>query len=351
VLPAVRERAGASEAELGAALLAVGLGALPAMLVTGRLVDRLGPLVAPTLLLLAGTALLPTFARSVPVLALALLAVGAASGALDVAANAAVSALEAETGRRLMQAAHALFSVGVVAGSVSAGLARHAGATPPQVVGAVAGFLVLVAALNRGLPAGRSAEQAAGRLALTPALLLLGGLCAVAFVFESGVESWSALFLEDELDAPPAASGLGPGLFAAAMAVGRGLAHGLGGRVGERGLLVGGALVGGCGVLVAAPAEGAPLALAGFALAGAGIAVAAPVFFGAAGRVGGAARGSAVATVTTISYLGFVAGPVLMGGVAGAAGLRAAWVTLALVALALALAAARATLPLRPRGG
>jgi MFS family permease len=321
------------------------------MLLTGRLIDRSGPLIAPTLLLLAGAVVLPSLAGSVLQLGLALLLAGAASGALDVAANAAVSAREAETGRRLMQAAHALFSVGVLVGSVAAGLAREAGATPPQVTLAVAAVLAATAAANRAAPPPRAARERAPRLTLTPGLLLLGGLCAVAFVFESGVESWSALFLEDELGASPAASGLGPGLFAAAMATGRGFGHGLGGRLGERSLLVGGALLAASAVLLAAAAPRPAFALVAFALAGAGIAVAAPVFFGAAGRVGGAARGSAVATVTTISYLGFLAGPVLMGGVAGAVGLRAAWLALAVVAAALATAAATVSLPLRGRGG
>jgi MFS family permease len=320
------------------------------MLLTGRLIDRRGPLVAPTLVAFAAAAVLPPLAGSVAALALTLLVVGATSGALDVAVNAAVSSLEDETGRRLMQAAHALYSAGVVAGSVTAGVAREAGAAPWQIMLAVAALVLGTAALNRGGPrTRRTAEPHPARFAFTPGLVLLGVLCAVAFVVESGVESWSALFLEDELEATPATSGLGPGLFAAAMASGRALAHGIGGRLGERTLLIGGCLLAGAGVLLASTAERSAFALAAFALAGAGISVAAPVFFGAAGRAGAESRGAAVATVTTISYLGFVAGPVLMGGVAGAVGLRAAWLALALVAAVLAIAVAALQLPLRPR--
>lgn len=46
-------------------------------------------------------------------------------------------------------------------------------------------------------------------------------MLALAFLVENGLESWSALFLEHTLDSSPAVSGLGPGLFAAAMASGR----------------------------------------------------------------------------------------------------------------------------------
>ena len=46
-------------------------------------------------------------------------------------------------------------------------------------------------------------------------------LSAYTDLVESGLEGWSALFLERTLDSGPAISGLGPGIFAAAMATGR----------------------------------------------------------------------------------------------------------------------------------
>jgi MFS family permease len=320
------------------------------MLAAGLAVDRLGPLVAPALLVFAAASALPAFAGSVPMLALALVAVGATAGALDVVANAAVASLEAETGRRLMQAAHALFSAGVVVGSVSAGLARELGASPKQVLLTSACVIASSALANRGASGHAALERRPARLVLSPILVLLGGLCAIALVVESGIESWSAIYLEDELDASPATSGLGPGSFAAAMALGRLLGQGLGARVGERALVAAGAAAAACGVLVAAGAGSAPLALAGFALGGAGISLAAPVFFGAPAYLAGPAeRGGAVSTVTTISYLGFLVGPALMGGVGGTLGLRAIWIVLAGVAATLAAAVVALALPLRER--
>lgn len=41
-VPSVRDQAGVSDGELGTALVFVGAGALPAMLVAGRAVDRWG---------------------------------------------------------------------------------------------------------------------------------------------------------------------------------------------------------------------------------------------------------------------------------------------------------------------
>lgn len=360
LVPDVKEQVDATVGELGIALLAVGLAALPAMLLTGRLVDRVGARAMPGALLLFGlAALLPGLAGSVPELALALVLVGATSGALDVVINVAASGLEASDGRRLMQAAHAGFSAGFLVAAVSVGFARAAGAEPVAVLAGTAALLALTALVNRGHVSALPAAATSRRLRFSRRLLLLGLLCGVAFVVESGLENWSALFLESELDASPAVGGLGPGLFAAAMVSGRILGHWLEAVVGDRLLLVGGGATAACGLALAAAAPSVPVALAGFVLGGAGISVAAPTLFGAAGRgAPGAERGSAVASVTTVSYLGFLGGPPLMGVVSGAVDLRGGMAMLAAVALLLAVATAsfaRSALPLRrlqhsPRG-
>jgi hypothetical protein len=99
LLPDVKQQVGASVAGLGAALLFISVAALPAMVVAGRLSDRLGAwLVAPTLLLFGGAIVLPGLTHSVVWLGVALAAVGAASGALDVAINVAATAEEAASG-------------------------------------------------------------------------------------------------------------------------------------------------------------------------------------------------------------------------------------------------------------
>jgi MFS family permease len=125
------------------------------------------------------------------------------------------------------------------------------------------------------------------------------------------------------------------------MVTGRLLGQWLEGRLGDPLLFVGGTATAGGGLLLAAVASELPLALVGFALGGAGISVAAPIVFGAAGRgADDEERGSAVASVTTISYLGFVAGPPLVGAVSGAFDLRVGLGLLAAIALLLSLAAA-----------
>ena len=351
LVPDVKEQVDASVTELGIAFLALALAALPAMLVTGRIVDRVGPRILPLTLVLFGlAAVLPGLAGSVWQLTLALILVGITTGAVDVVINVAATNVETSGGPRVMQVAHALFSAGFLVAAVAVGIARGAGAGALPVLAGI-GLLVLVsAAFNRGYPTAPRRE-APRRIVLSHRLLVLGLLCGLAFMIEGGIENWSALYLETDLDASPTVSGLGPGAFAAAMVGGRLLGQWLELRAGDRRLLSVGALIGSGGLLLAAVAPAVPLALLGFAIGGAGVSVAAPTLFGAAGRgASEAERGSAVASVTTISYLGFLVGPPLIGAVSGATDLRVGIGLLAGISLVLAVTSATARRAL-PDGG
>ncbi len=343
VLPDVQRGVGASKGTLGIALFFTAVGSLPAMLfIAGPAVARFGErAVAWACAAFAAVTALPGLASSLPVLAGALVLTGAASGVLDVGINAQAAAIERASGRRLMPLAHGLYSTGVLAGAVSAGIARGAGAGREPILLAVAALIAgtaLVLGRNR---ASNSLLQAAGRgriRSLGRGLLVIGALGAAAFVVEGAIENWSAIFLERQLGAEPAVSGLGPGVFGASMAAGRFLGQAAG-RLSDRTLLTGGALAAACGCVVVAAAPSSPVALAGFALAGGGISLNAPVIFGAAGRRADAA--GSVAMVTTLAYLGFFIGPPLLGGLAQAASLRGAFAVLAVVAAAVAAAATR----------
>jgi MFS family permease len=339
VLPSVQEATGASKGALGFALLFVALGSLPAMLlVAGPAVDRYGPrAVAVACAVFAVATTLPGLASSLPALIATLLATGAASGALDVGINTNAGRIEAETGRRLMPLAHGLYSTGVLVGAVAAGLARNEGAGREPILLAVAVAVGLTALL---LGRDRSSWQPApvpgtARIRIERALLLIGAVGAAAFVVEGGLESWSALFLERRLHADPAVSGLGPGVFGASMALGR--FYGQATPFADKRLLTGGAAAAAVGCAVAATAPNAPLALVGLAVAGVGISLNAPIVFGTAGRI----SASAVATVTTLGYVGLLVGPPLVGGVAQLVSLRGSFLVLAALAAAVAAAATR----------
>ena len=341
-LPEIRTSTGASHAALGLALLCIGFAALPAMLVVGRLADRAGgSLLAPALAGFGIAAALPGLAASVPALVVALLLVGASSGAVDVAMNTAVTVAEARTGQRYMHKLHAVFSLSVLLASVSVGVLRRAGVGATLILAVVAGLVMLAAVPNRGgpRPPTRPRDRRLPLRSGSP-LVVLGALCALAFVLENALQSWSAVYLETVLGATPAVSGLGPGLFAAAMFTGRALAQAAGRHATDSALIAIAGLAAAAGMSAAALATRPSVALAAFVTGGAGLGLVAPTLFGAAGRaVGEGQRGAAVSTVTTLGYLGFLVGPPLVGAVAEVAGLRGSLMLMAGLGLVLATCA------------
>ncbi|MBW8821818.1 MAG: MFS transporter, partial [Streptomyces sp.] len=284
-LPAVRRQVGASDGQLGLALAAIALSAVPVMPVAGRVVDRYGArrTVPACLLLFAAVLWLPGLTHSVAALLPALVLVGLATGALDLVINAATAAWERVEQAKLMNVVHGAFSSGVLVGSVCAGLAREAGASPLAILLVVAVLTALVGVTQppyRQAPS--EARRSGGRL---PWFLVgVGLLTAGAFLCEDAIQSWSSLQLERGLDASPAISGLGPGLFAASMAAGRFAGGAVANRVRDAVLFGAAALALALGAFVVATAGTSGVALAGLVVAGAGTSVLAPVLYSAVGE-------------------------------------------------------------------
>ncbi|MFL5839007.1 MAG: MFS transporter [Thermoleophilaceae bacterium] len=356
-VPAIQQRAGVSDAQLGLALLLVGIGALASMRFAGALFDRHGSAVTVGAVALFGVfGVLPGLAHSPVELCLSLALLGLASGAMDVAINAEAVQQEEHLRRPLLHSAHAAFSAAVVGSSLLTGALRAAGARPAIVLGGVGAAQLVLAVALRGsktrLPAGGGAGRARRRLRPAAGLLILGGLCALAYWVENAWQSWGAIHLERTLHSSAAVSALGPAAFASAAVCGRLAAAQLARRSSDRVLITGGAVVGAAGTGLAAGAASVPVALLGIVVAGAGISVCAPTIISLAGGASPAdERGAAVSTVTTIAYLGFILGPAAVGGVAGLADLRISLAVVAGLAALLALIGAFGPLPPRIRGG
>ncbi|MDR8411522.1 hypothetical protein MTP10_22640 [Nonomuraea sp. 3-1Str] len=349
LLPALKDQLGASAVDLGLALTAVPVGAIPAMAMTGRLArgrERDALLLACAAFGLSAAAI--GWTSSPVAFGAALLVLGAASGALDVALNLTTGRVERESGRRLFQAVHAAFPVAVIVAAPATGLARQLGLGTTAVL-AVLGALVLAAsaALLR-LPLGRGAVpgEGPGGRRHWGAAALLGGLAACALIIENAVEQWSVLLLEEHRAASALVASAAPAVYMGALTAGRLVAQALPGLRLRPLYLVAG-LGGGGGIALAGWGGGAgadawavPISLAGFALAGLALGPLVPAVLSRA-----AARdpsGALVSGVSVVSYTAFVISPPLVAALAAGLGLPAALSALGLLALPLL---ARALLP------
>ena len=348
-IPLLLPRHDITKPALGLLLLALGIGAVVAMLFSGRIIARFGTRRTLTVFALAVVPVLPgvVLAPSVPVLAFAMAAMGAVIGCMDVAMNAQAVEVERRLGRAIMSSSHGFWSLGGFAGAGLGGLLiAGQGAGMHALAAAALAGIVVVAALPF-LPAATATTAAAGPrtrlLPRDPALWALGLISLLAMVPEGAALDWGALYIQTELGADVAASGLAFALFAGGMAVMRFLGDGLRNRHGAVRTLRLSALVGAAGLLAAALAPTAPVAILAFGIAGLGVANMVPVIFSAAGNHPGMASGAAISFVTMVGYSGILIAPASIGFVADAVGFRVTFAALAGVLLVVALSASRAS--------
>lgn len=350
-IPAIQAQHALSHAALGGALLAAACGAIVAMPLAGWLSTRFGSRPVCVTAAIGYCLALPllAFASSTPSLVAALVGFGVVHGSLDVAMNAQAVDVEKRYGRSIMSSFHAWFSAGGLAGALIGGLVAdwQWSATEHFSLIAVAFSLVALVAWPRLHVAdeARSAAQAGGFALRLPkaAYLALGAIAFCSMIGEGAMADWSALFLRDVRHVSDSFAAGGYAAFSVAMTLGRLVGDRLINRLGALRMTRLSALSVISGLIVALWVPGPLATLIGFAGVGFGFATIVPLVFSAAGRIGGAASGVAIASVTTIGYLGFLAGPPLIGFLAQLMGLQAALglliaTTLLIVALAPAVA-------------
>lgn len=351
-IPAVKARLAIGDGQLGLVLLSMAAGAVAALPLAGWLIGRLGARAATV-----GSAIglclalpLPVLSPNVAFLVAALTLLGACNGLLDVSMNSLAVTVEDRLGRPIMSSLHGLFSLGGVAGAVGASTAMAGRVTDAgHVLGTAASLLVLLAVALPVVPRPAVPPGPPVPVFVKPSasLLGLGLLTFCGLLVEGAVGDWSAVYLHDALGATAAVSATGFGAFSLAMAAGRFGGDRVAQRLGAARLLrLSGALA--SAGLAGSLLLGHPVvAVAGFGLVGAGVANVVPILFGAAGRVPGVSSGTALAAVASTGYVGYLAGPPVIGVAAEAAGLPAA---LGVVAAVCALIAVGARAVVTSRG-
>jgi MFS family permease len=319
---------------LGLALLAMAVGALLGIPAAGWAAGRIGSraVVRASAITFFAALALPVLAPSLPLLVAALFVLGASNGALDVSMNAQAAAIEARWPRPIMSAFHGTWSVGGLAGAGAAALALRLGVTPAMhVLGAAAlfGGATGVALLALLPPTEDVRGDTRGVRRPTGALVGLGTIALLALMAEGAMGDWSAVYLEHSLGTSASTAALGFAAFSLTMAAGRFLGDALVARWGNATIVRATAGTGALGFATAL-ALGHPLAaIAGCAAVGLGLANLIPIVFRAAGRLPGVAASEGIAAVGTAGYVGFLAGPPLIGLTAEVATLPGALVIVA----------------------
>lgn len=348
-MPAVQAAAHLGPGRLALVLLGAAAGMVVGVQAGGRWAHRHGSsglLVAPMLAFGIALALLGQ-CRTLPTLILGAVLFGLVHGLLDVGANASAVACELAYQRSIMAGLHSSYSVGALCGAVLAALTTW---MPHNLLFALVGAFTVLAALT-AVPSVRAATSLDGAPESTPAatrevrtpsmsrstVWLLGALAAACLWAEGAAADWSAVHLHF-LGTSETTAATAYALYSAAMAAGRLLGDRLTTRYGAPAVVRAGGALAAAGLGCALAVGTAPAALLGWLALGAGLSTAMPSLITAAGRGGP----RAVGTVTTVGYLGLLAGPAAIGALAALTSLPAALTVLVGMAAAVALLSSRA---------
>jgi MFS family permease len=344
-IPAVRDRVGLSDGELGIVLACAAIGSILFMPIAGGRAARIGSRRATrvSFALICVAAGVIALAPSLLVLCGLGFFLGAAMGSLDVTMNAHGVAVERRYGRTIFAGFHAAFSVGGLAGGALGALAAGVGldVRAHLALVAVASAAIGLTWSRRFLAADADAVGHAEPVFVRPPrrLLALGALAFACLLIEGASADWSAVYLRDELGTTAAIAAIGFTSFSITMTLGRVFGDRLVDRFGPEAIVRAGgglAAVGfGLALLAAAPVP----AVIGFACLGAGMSGVVPIVFRASGQVPGMAPGIGLAAVSSTGYLGFLVGPPVIGGLAELVGLPAALAVVVLLAVVVALLA------------
>lgn len=352
-LPAVQERTGIGDGQLGLVLLCSMLGLLASQVVGGALVARVGsrPLV-PIGAFACSAALIPvSLATSFGELAGALLVLGFGNGLLDLSMNVHGLAVERRLGHPILATLHAAFSFGVLAGAGVGGLVAGAGVgLQPHLLGVAATGVVVALVASRFLLPREVDAAPDGPLFARPtrALAAVGVFVFCVLLSEGAVNDWAAVYLKGDLGAGEGLAALGLAAFSITMGFGRLTGDRLAQRLGPVRLARSGAGLAAAGMTVAVVGGGTGSAIAGFAAMGLGLAALFPLALRAAAERGDT-PGPAVAAVSAMGYLGFLAGPPAVGLLAELVGLRSALLLVAVLCALAALLAGAVRAPVRAR--
>lgn len=335
MMPDLKAQAGASDAQLGWALMAAAIGGMAAMFWAPKVALALGKYQLPVLAaLLTLLTQLPVFAQSLPFLFIMMVILGVGVSSLDIIANMRLSELEERHGLHLMNVNHAMFSLCFGLSALAVGWMRQSGLEIAQIF-PFTGIALLLASVLTWEKNWQPVQKEEGVAAAPKSLpwyfiLLVAVMLFVSFVGENATETWSALFIERELGGPVGHGSFGPTTLGLVMFTFRLLGQLFTEKLGEERIVLWSGIFGVTGSLVMAVAPTQIIALLGIGISAVGMAMIVPTASSLLGKlVHREQRAIAISRAWMVGFLGFFIGPALIGFVSEHWGLRVAFVIVA----------------------
>ena len=346
-IPDIKETLHLSEADLGTVLFSIPCGQLLMMPFSARIVVKYGSsktVVAGIIMYIAAMVSLG-FGSERWHLMLSLFFFGVFSNFTNISVNTQGLLTEGIFKKPIMSSFHGAWSLAGFTGALIGLLMMNIGLPPRIHFAIVALLLYIVIALNfRHLvktrpakPQAVEADKQKGLLPkLNPALVWLGVIGFCSMVSEGIMFDWSGVYFKEVVKAPESLVVLGYTSFMIMMASGRFIGDKVTARFGRKRVLqVSGVLISGGMYLAVFLPYIIPAAI-GFMLVGLGVSTVVPGVYSIAGKTPGIEPSKALTAVSSVSFLGFLIGPPVIGYIAHAVGLKMSFALIGIFGIGIA---------------
>jgi MFS family permease len=346
-IPDIKNKLGLSNAGLGGVLFSLPVGQLCAMALSGYLVSKFGSKKTLTVaaflypLALVGIGLV----SHVWQLSAALFFFGMCGNLSNISINTQGVGVERLYQRSIMASFHGVWSLAGFTGGLISTLMVSQNITPFMHFCFIFAFtfILYLAMRNSVLPRDNRPKESInrGKIFVKPDkyIITLGMIVFGSMICEGTMFDWSSIYFEKIIHPPKELIRLGYIAFMFTMASGRFLADWLVTRFGITRILQMSGVVIMSGLLLAVIFPSLPTATLGFLLVGIGTSSVVPLCYSLAGKSKTMLPGVALATVSSVGFMGFLIGPPIIGFIAQAASLRWSFTLIACLGLVTTLLA------------
>lgn len=338
-----------SDAQLGSVLMGLPFGSLVSLPIAGWLISKFNSRVICIVAVFLYIIIIPLigFSNSSVSLFACLFFFGMAGDILNIAMNTQVVALEAKMNKIIMSSFHAVFSIGLMMGSLIGGIFSKKGYSFQSHFEIIAVLnLLSIPFFYPNLIKNEKKEEhdAASKssfLNLGSYLFVLALVAFCGMLCEGAMADWITLYFKENVVSVSYPSTIGFSAFAMAMVVGRFLGDHISQKFGVKNVLIGNGLLVSLGMFLTLYMPQIENKILGCFITGIGISTIVPLIYSQAGNQKRIEPAIAIAGVSTIAYIGFLIGPVLIGFLADFFELQKALILLIILGLSASTVAKR----------
>lgn len=343
-IPSIQQNLNLTDTALGLALFALPVGSMISLPFTGKLIDRFGSkrVAANALFIYSLMLVLLGSVQNLTQLLLVLVLFGAAGNTANISINTQAVTIEARYGRKIMASFHGLWSLAGFAAAGFGTLLIGENVNPSRHFLLISSLIILgIAASFKYLLPDEKREVEPRSLFVRPdrRILVLGIIGFCCMICEGAMFDWSGIYFQRVVGADKNWVGAGYAVFMFTMAAGRFIADWVTFQLGFKNTVRYSGLLIVTGLVLAIVFPYLSSALVGFFLVGLGVSSVVPLIYSEAGKSKNISPGSALTAVSSISFLGFLVGPPLIGIIAGAFNLQTSFAFIAVMGFSIVFVA------------